>query len=248
MQVIILAAGLGSRLGDLTERVPKAMIEVDGVPLVRYAIEFARSAGGTELSVVSGFGGDEVAGFVSSVDSSISIAHNDRFREGNIISLVTGLGSVDVERGFLLMNTDHIYKPAIADVIGEVARKTGEVTGFCDFDRELGADDMKVGLDADRRIAEIAKTLTRWDAGYVGMTFVPSSRALGYRAEIDAVIADRGTSVHVESILARLAGGEQPPHIADISGHGWLEIDEPHERERAERTLAAERWWPSLGR
>lgn len=37
----------------------------------------------------------------------------------------------------------------------------------------------------------------------------------------------------------------RPPAIADISGPGWLEIDEPDERDRAEAVLAEQNWWPS---
>ena len=41
MQAVLLAAGLGSRLGSLTERIPKALITVGGEPLLAYAVRFA---------------------------------------------------------------------------------------------------------------------------------------------------------------------------------------------------------------
>ena len=58
-----------------------------------------------------------------------------------------------------------------------------------------------------------------------------------------ATVACGKCAVHVESVLVQLARGGAPPVIADISGHGWLEIDEPHERQRADEVLRRERWW-----
>jgi choline kinase len=222
MQTIILAAGLGSRLGDLTATLPKALIEVNARPLIDYALLFARRAGSSHVAVVGGY------------------CHTD-FRQGNILSLRAGLSGVEPRGGFLLMNTDHIYNPAIADLVREVTRAATDVTAFCDFDRTLGADDMKVQLDADRRVATMSKQLDRWDAGYVGMTFVPAAAAPRYLDAFTAVATDE--RANVEAILVDLARRNTPTHIADISGHGWLEIDEPHERDAAERALAANGWW-----
>jgi len=39
MQVVILAAGLGKRLSDLTEYVPKPMVEIKNKPLIHYMLE-----------------------------------------------------------------------------------------------------------------------------------------------------------------------------------------------------------------
>ena len=134
---------------------------------------------------------------------------------------------------------DHIFRPGIAPI---VAAATSDVTAFIDTDRTLGADDMKVKRDLDGRIEAIAKTLTRFDCGYVGMTRVPRPALGRYFAAVDAAIASEGTTIHVERILARLAEAGQPPLCRDISGHGWLEVDTPDERAGAEQALREPGW------
>jgi len=241
-QAIIMAAGLGSRLKDLTTATPKALIEAGGRPLIDYALAFAQRTGAARRIVVGGFCHEDVAARVAAQAPDAVIVENREFRKGNLISMRTGYAGLE-PGGFLLMNTDHVYRPTIADVVARACAGAAEVTAFCDFDRPLGADDMKVRLDGARRVAEMAKTLPAWDCGYVGMTYVPAARRADYEAAAARVLAERGDAVHVESILVALAIAGAPPEIADISGHGWLEIDEPHERAHADEVLARERWW-----
>jgi choline kinase len=116
------------------------------------------------------------------------------------------------------------------------------VTAFIDTDRTLGADDMKVARDEAGRVGLIAKTLETWDAGYVGMTKVPESALEAYWATADAALAEEGRAIHVERVLARLAAAGQAPVCRDVSGHGWLEVDVPEERDRAEEALHQGVW------
>lgn len=51
MQAMILAAGRGTRLRPLTDRVPKCMIELGGRPLLEYTLERLRRFGVTEVLV-----------------------------------------------------------------------------------------------------------------------------------------------------------------------------------------------------
>lgn len=237
MYTIILAAGRGARLGPLTSGMPKALVQVAGNPLIAHATRFARQAGTSRLVVVGGYHFDQLQRVMQQVDPDALLVENPDLHAGNLLSLVRGHAELDAG-GFLLMNTDHIYPQPVAHLVAATAAEAREVTAFCDFDRTLGPDDMKVRLVA-RKVADMSKSLSAWDAGYVGMTYVPSSARERYTDAIQRTRVDHGDNSSVEQVLVGLAQNKTPPEIADISGHGWFEVDEPHERERAERGLRA---------
>jgi choline kinase len=240
VQVVLLAAGLGSRLGALTKDIPKALISVAGKPLMFHALEFAARLRPTQILVVGGYGFPLVARALEQgratnpalAGLAIELIENTSFRDGNLVSLFAARPRVS--EGFLLLNVDHIYRPSIATV---VAPEVAEITAFIDTDRSLGADDMKVERRPDGRVHRIAKTLTMFDCGYVGMTRVPQAALPRYWQTADAALAEQGRAIHVERILARLAEGDAAPVCRDISGHGWLEVDTADERAAAEQAL-----------
>ena len=55
MKAIILAAGRGSRMKHLTEEHPKCLIKLNGKPLIDWQIETIKSAGITEIAIVTGY-------------------------------------------------------------------------------------------------------------------------------------------------------------------------------------------------
>ena len=57
MQVVILAAGHGTRMEELTTRVPKPMLDVAGKPLLEYKLE-ALPDEIDEIVIVTGYLGD----------------------------------------------------------------------------------------------------------------------------------------------------------------------------------------------
>ena len=62
-QAVILAAGRGTRMRELTAVVPKPMIVVRGKPVLQYIIEGLRDAGIRELLVIVGYHADTVQNF-----------------------------------------------------------------------------------------------------------------------------------------------------------------------------------------
>jgi choline kinase len=245
VQFVLLAAGLGSRLGALTAELPKALIPVGGTTLLAHVLRFAARLRPEKVIVVGGFGFPLVKAELEKLQGSghpaaglpLTLVENTRFRDGNLVSLMAARPLLAGE--FVLSNVDHIYRGAIAEIVRPAAT---EVTAFIDTDRQLGADDMKVERDPAGRVRRIAKTLTTFDCGYVGMTRVPGAALDRYFAVADRALAEDGPAIHVERVLARLAETPSPPVCRDISGHGWLEVDTPDERAHAEEALRDPRW------
>ena len=60
MKAVILAAGLGKRMKPLTDKVPKALVEMNGKPLVCHVLESLEKGGVKEALIVIGYGGEKV--------------------------------------------------------------------------------------------------------------------------------------------------------------------------------------------
>lgn len=55
MKAIILAAGMGTRLRPLTNDTPKALVKVNGIPMMERQIEFLLEKGIKDITVVTGY-------------------------------------------------------------------------------------------------------------------------------------------------------------------------------------------------
>jgi len=55
MKAVILAAGKGTRMGELTNQVPKPMLKVQGKPILEHILEGVLSTGIREVFIVTGF-------------------------------------------------------------------------------------------------------------------------------------------------------------------------------------------------
>jgi UDP-N-acetylglucosamine diphosphorylase / glucose-1-phosphate thymidylyltransferase / UDP-N-acetylgalactosamine diphosphorylase / glucosamine-1-phosphate N-acetyltransferase / galactosamine-1-phosphate N-acetyltransferase len=62
-RAVLLAAGRGTRMRDLTEALPKPMLEVRGKPVLQHIVEGLRDTGLTNLLIVVGWRADAVKEF-----------------------------------------------------------------------------------------------------------------------------------------------------------------------------------------
>jgi molybdenum cofactor cytidylyltransferase len=84
---IVLAAGTGSRFGA-----PKQLVEVDGKPLVRHAIDALEEATVDELIVVVGHEADSVR---AAIPDHVIVVDNPRYRDGQATSLAAAFHAVN---------------------------------------------------------------------------------------------------------------------------------------------------------
>lgn len=232
MNVIVLAAGMGNRLGDATRALPKALVEVAGRPLLYYVMNFLDHPAVEQVTVVGGYQFALVRDFLKAHYPLVGCVENPQYMRGSILTIQAG--ARDMSGDTLIMNTDHIYPRRLLDQLIPQCRG---ITAICDTDRGLVEDDMKVLRNRSGDVADIDKRLTQWDAGYIGMTFCAAAKIGEYRAAIAGALKTRGDEVAVEAALRLMAQQKKAVHVADVSGIGWLEVDTPADSKAAEEIL-----------
>jgi len=63
MKAVILAAGKGTRMRELTNELPKPMLKVQGKPILEHIIAGLRSAGIADIFIVTGFRAEVIEGW-----------------------------------------------------------------------------------------------------------------------------------------------------------------------------------------
>ena len=134
MKAMILAAGLGTRLRPLTDQLPKALIPINGVPLLEHILLKIKAAGFTHMVINIHHFGEQIIDFLSSknnfgltisfsdernclLDTGGGIKHASCFLNGNepfLIHNVDMFTNVDL----MAMYRSHIESNALATLLG----------------------------------------------------------------------------------------------------------------------------------
>lgn len=105
MKAVILAAGLGTRLRPITDRVPKCMVPVNGICIIDKQISNLLKGGIREIIVVAGYKSDILREHLKKYDF-VNIVDNVRYAEtNNMYSLYLAYQYIN-DSEFLLMNSD----------------------------------------------------------------------------------------------------------------------------------------------
>ncbi len=235
MRAIVLAAGTGSRLGEITRASTKGMVPVNGKRLIDYLLEFFDVDFFDQILVVGGFCYEDLKYHIQNKKhKNVTVLENRDYLKGNIFTLIRGLSEFK-DDSFLITNVDHIYPRAMFD---KMKKSFKSITAMCDFDRNLTNDDMKVKLRKNKTIELIRKDLKEFDCGYIGMTYVDKSAAGLYRNMVNKAVEKFGEKAVAENVLQILADEERSaPGICDLSGIGWYEVDTEEDLKKAEAGL-----------
>ena len=228
MKAIILAAGRGSRLGDLTEGKPKCLVEIFGRPLLYWQLAALRKAGISDIAIVRGYQGHTLEGF------GTSLFDNPRWAETNMVMSLAAAGVWLCECPCVISYADIFYAPrAVRSLITDTTPfsltydNNWHTLWSQRFENPLDdAETFRAGSDG--RIQTIGgkpKTIADVQGQYMGLLKIAPE---GWNW-VTALLADLGAAadtLDMTGMIGRLI--ERGCSIQGIPYNGlWGEIDNP---------------------
>lgn len=233
LKAIILAAGRGRRLGELTASQPKCLLPVGGLSLLEHQLEALR-AQGLDAVVVAGY---QAAAVAARVAGRAACIVNQRHAETNSLYSLW-LARDHARQGFVLLNADVLFDPEILErVLGSPRPDVLAV----ERRREFQAEEMKVEL-AGERILAMSKQLEfpRAHAENVGVLKFSAAGAAVLLSRMEGLLAAGGEKEFCPYAFNAIAA-DYPLRAIPIDGLPWVEIDFADDLERAREQV-----WPAI--
>lgn len=205
-KAIVLAAGMGSRLGALTINRPKALISINGTPLLHRLIEQLAAVGITEMTIVVGYLAEQITALGHShAGIKLRYVHAVDYRTTNNIVSLACCG--DLEEPTMLADCDVVLSSfpdrwlesdASADIVVPVRTSQFGERGTHIVQSTEGSHNIVVRRQEDTTERKALKSLSLY--------FLHSSKLLeALNFKIRAAIRARKTQLYYEDILGELS-------------------------------------------
>ena len=240
MQAIILAAGMGKRLKELTQNNTKCMVKVNGVTLIDRLLHQIERQHLSRVIIVVGYEGQRLIDYIGTlgIQTPIVYINNPVYdKTNNIYSLALAKDWL-VKDDTLLFESDLIFEDAVLDVLVNDPRETlalvdkyeSWMDGTC---VKLGDDDTIEAFVPGRRfkfneIKDYYKTvnLYKFSRHFSETHYVPF---------LDAYQSALGQNEYYEQVLRVITMLDDPVIKAKrLDGQRWYEIDDIQDLDIAE--------------
>lgn len=246
MQAIILAAGMGKRLGALTKDNTKCMIKVNGVTLIDRLLIQLSSLQLSRVVIVVGYKGDKLREYIGNryPDLHIQYVYNTVYNKTNNIYSLYLAKEYFVEDDTLLIESDLIFDDALFHKI--VDNSYPNLALVAKY--ETWMDGTMVRLDEDDNIVNFVpkKAFNYNDIAYYYKTvniykFDKKFIASNYIPFLEAYITALGNNEYYEQVLRVITLLDKCDLKAlPLQGEKWYEIDDVQDLDIAETLFAEE--------
>ncbi len=238
MQALMLAAGMGKRLGRYTKNGTKCMVQVNGKALIEYAIEALVSAGIKKFTLVIGYRGDVLKDFIASKfnESNLNgmqieyIENSVYDKTNNIYSLYLAKHCLTADDTILLESDLIFNKQIICDIINNPEKNLAVVSPF-----ENWMDGTCTLLDSETNIVGMLdKAHFKWEDikdYYKTVNIYKLSKDFSrqyYIPFLEAYQTAFGKNEYYETVLKVLTLLDTKTLKGFVvPGEAWYEIDDP---------------------
>lgn len=251
MQAIILAAGMGRRLGELTGGNTKCMLEVNGIRLIDRALTHLTKLPLNKIVLVVGYKADNVRNYIGAQYNGVCV----EYVENKVYDKTNNIYSLYLAKDFLaeddtiLLESDLIFDENVVRKLLE----NGEANLALVDKYESWMDGTVVTIDKDNYIKNfVSKKYFNWadiPHYYKTVNIYKFSREFSvshYIPMLQAYCTALGNNEYYEQVLRVIALMDNTAIKAlPLDGEKWYEIDDIQDLDIAESMFAAtddEQW------
>jgi choline kinase len=230
MKAIILAAGRGSRMKDLTDEIPKCMVELRGRPLLDWQIEALGEAGIQDIAIVTGYRRELLA------SRGLYEFHNSRWAQTNMVSSLTEARAWLKECPCIVSYSDIFYKSsAVKSLMGltDYLAVTYDPDWLVLWEKRFGdplidAETFRLGPDGTLlEIGRKPKSLDEVQGQYMGLLRM-TPEGWGEIERIRSTLAqEQCDRMHMTGTLQMVIDEHRVAIKAVAYRDGWGEVDSP---------------------
>lgn len=244
MQAIILAAGMGKRLGELTKANTKCMVKVNGVTLIERVLRQLDLLDLNRIVLVIGYEGQKVRDYVSTLEISTKIEYVENKvydKTNNIYSLALAKQQLQ-EDDTLLLESDLIFDSKMLDLI--LNNEYPNLALVAKY--ETWMDGTMVCIDDENDIVNfVTKDAFQYDSienYYKTVNIYKFSKQFSiskYVPFLDAYIKAVGNNEYYENVLRIISFlNTKELKALPITAEKWYEIDDKQDLDIAEAIFA----------
>lgn len=225
---VILAAGLGSRLKERTETMPKGFLEIDTEPLVAASVRKLMDVGIQKIIFGTGYLSEIYEEFASRYPGRIKCVKNEKFAEsGSMCTLYTlkeELGSDD----FLVLESDLLYdKTGLSCLLNEDYPNIILSSGFTHSN-----DEVFIECDESQHLVNMSKSSDELSSVYSELVGISKISNRFYQEMCNAFEHSNTLNMEYESAMVQ-ASQIIPIKVHKIDNFSWCEIDNEQHLNRA---------------
>ena len=246
MQAIILAAGMGKRLKELTENNTKCMVKVDGISLIDRALHQLEKLQLSRIVLVVGYEGEKLMEYIGTLQIQTPIVYINNTiydKTNNIYSLAMAKDYL-VQEDTLLLESDIIFEDAVLNSLVDDPRDTLALVDK--YERWM--DGTVVKLDEQDRITEFVPgrkfRFEEKDSYYKTVNIYKFSKEFSkshYVPFLEAYQKALGNNEYYEQVLSVISILDEPIIKAKrLDGELWYEIDDVQDLDIATTLFASE--------
>ena len=244
MQAIILAAGMGKRLKELTSNATKCMVEVNGEMMIHKSLMHLEKLNLNKIVLVVGYEGQQLMDYVNSLGLKTPVEYvvNDVYdKTNNIYSLYLAKEYL-LQDDTLLLESDLVYEEAVIRKLVDTPYPSLVLVDKF----ESWMDGTCITVDEDDNITSFVSKrefdFTKTDEYYKTVNLYKFSKNFSekyYVPFLEAYCNAMGLNEYYEQVLKVITFlGDLEIKAVKLNGEKWYEIDDVQDLDIAESLLA----------